>query len=72
MQENIDNSQKIKECEENIESSYCGDNYGECDEDFYEEEFYSNSDSEGSVESLFKKWLHRKTKWKEKGKGLSE
>ena len=72
MQENIDNSKKIKEHEENIESSYCSDNYGECDEDFYEEEFHSNSDSEGSVESSFEKWFHRKTKRKEKHKALSE
>ena len=72
MQENIGNSQKMKEYEESTESSDCSDNYGECDEDFYEEEFYSNSDSERSVESTFEKWLHRKPKWKEKGKGLSE
>ena len=62
MQENIDNSQKIKEYEENIESSHCSNNYGECDKEFYEEEFYSNSDSEGSVENTFEKWLHRKPK----------
>ena len=72
MQENIENSQKMKEYEENIESSYCSDNYSECDEDFHKEEFYSDSDSEGSVESAFEKQLHRKLKWKEKGKGLSE
>ena len=73
VQENIDDdSKKIKEHEENIESSDCSDNYGECDDDFYEEEFHSNSDSERSVESSFEKWLHRKTKWKEKGKRLSE
>ena len=72
MQDNSNNSKKTKEYQENIESSYCSDNCGECDNDFYEEEFHSNSDSEGSVESSFEKWLHRKTKWKEKGKGLSE
>ena len=78
IEENIDdNNVEINENEENsdIESSDCSDNYGECSEnpnDYDEEEFYSNSDSEISIESSFEKWLHRSQKWKEKGKALSE
>ena len=60
-----------KTCSDNHSSDHI-DNYGDYDKDLNEEEFYSDSDSEGSVMSAFEKWLHRSAKWKEKGKSLSE
>ena len=81
MQKDSENNQEMKEDEENMKSSDCSnnhssnhiDNYGNCDEDLNEEEFYSNSDLEASVMSTFEKWLHRNAKkWKEKDRSLSE
>lgn len=80
MQENVIDSQKMKDYEENIDNSYVSDNYDEYDDDNYDEcdnvdydEFYSNSDSEeGSVESTFEEWLQRKVKHKGKHKSYSD